>query len=85
MLCVPRSCAASPWVMLRTTVTLSAICAVCCINSLNTSPVIFVATVPSGPRYSMGAKGLGSNDSCAAMPPGRKMWMTDLAGPSFDS
>ena len=40
--------------------------------SQNTSPV-FVLIVPSSPRYSIGANGLGSNDSWWAMPPGRKM------------
>src|SRR3954464_4369037 len=81
MLCVPRSWAASPWVIERQTVILSATWAVFCMNSLKTSPSSLVFPVPSGPRYSIGASGLGSNDSWAAMPPGRKMWMIDLALP----
>ena len=40
------------------------------------------ATVPSGPRYSVGARYLGSQVSWWAAPPGRKIWMTDLATPS---
>jgi hypothetical protein len=38
MLCVPRSWAASPWVIERTTVILSAIDAVCGMSSPKTSP-----------------------------------------------
>ncbi len=79
MLCVPRSWAASPWVIERMTVSLSAICAVLGRVSLKTSPSIFVFTVPNSPRYSTGANGLGSNVSWWAMPPGRKMWMTESA------
>src|SRR3954453_22617838 len=85
MLCVPRSCAASPCVIERTTVILSAIFAMFGTFSLKTSPFSAVGTVPNGPRYSIGAYGLGSNDSCCAIPPGRKMWMIDLATPSLDS
>src|SRR6476620_10650058 len=61
MLCVPRSWAASPWVIERMTVILSAICAVLGSVSLKTSPSSFVFTTPSSPRYSNGAYGLGSN------------------------
>src|SRR4051812_25545484 len=68
ILWVPRSCAASPWVRERMTVILSATSASCLRCSLKTSPAMRVFTVPKGPRYSMGAYGLGSNDSCDAMP-----------------
>src|SRR5687767_727172 len=70
MLCVPRSWAASPCVIERITVILSATSAVFRICSPNTSPSSFVFTVPNGPRYSIGALGLGSNDSWWASPPG---------------
>ena len=79
MLCVPRSWAASPWVIERMTVILSAIWAVWGSVSQNDSPSIFVAIEPSSPRYSIGANGLGSNVSWWAIPPGRKMWMTESA------
>ena len=62
MLCVPRSWAASPWVIERMTVILSAIWAVCGSVSLNSSPSILVWIEPISPRYSIGANGLGSND-----------------------
>ena len=45
MLCVPRSWAASPWVIDRMTVILSAIWAVCGRVSLKTSPSILVGIV----------------------------------------
>src|SRR6185437_1811459 len=63
MLCVPRSWAASPWVIERITVSLSATCAVWGRVWQNFSPSILVSTEPSSPRYSMGANGLGSNVS----------------------
>src|SRR5437867_997325 len=63
MLCVPRSCAASPWLIERHTVILSAICAVFARFWLKRTPSSFVCTVPSGPRYSTGANGFGSHDS----------------------
>src|SRR4051812_37336307 len=79
MLCVPRSCAASPCVIERITVILLAIWAVLGRVWQNDSPSILVAIAASSPRYSMGANGLGSNVSWWAIPPGRKMWMTDSA------
>ena len=79
MLCVPRSWAASPWVIERMTVILSAIWAVLGRVSQNGSPSILVGIGFSSPRYSIGANGLGSNVSWWAMPPGRKMWMTESA------
>ena len=79
MLCVPRSWAASPCVIARQTEILSAIFAVSTKCSPNSSPSIFVFTCPTGPRYSTGARGLGSQDSWCAIPPGRKMWMTASA------
>ena len=79
MLCVPRSCAASPWVIERTTVILSAIFAVCLRCSEKRTPSSFVSIDPSAPRYSTGANGFGSNVSCADQPPGRKMWISDCA------
>ncbi len=83
MLCVPRSWAASPWVIERHTVILSASCAVCFRHSLKKTPEIFVGIDVISPRYSIGASGLGSHDSWWAMPPGMKMWMSDFALPSF--
>src|SRR4051812_21717829 len=79
MLCVPRSWAASPWVIERMIVSLSAIWAVFGRVWQNDSPSILVAIEPSSPRYSIGANGLGSNDSWCAMPPGMKMWITESA------
>ena len=55
----------------RTTVILSAICAVWDRFSLKTMPGILVLTTPSGPRYSMGASGFGSHDSCARQAAGQ--------------
>ena len=55
MLCVPRSWAASPWVIDRMTVSLSAIWAVCGSVSLNSCPAILVGMVDISPRYSIGA------------------------------
>src|SRR3982751_4377274 len=80
MLWVPRSWSASPCVIERMTVILSAMSAVFGRVWLKTSPRSFVLTVPSGPRYSTGALGLGSNVSWWAMPPGMKMWIRLLAG-----
>jgi hypothetical protein len=58
MLCVPRSCAASPCVIERTTVILSAIFAVS-LQIFRKADAIHVSTDrPSGPRYSMGAERL---------------------------
>ena len=90
MLCVPRSWAASPWVIERMTVILSAIWAVFGRVSLKTPPrSSCLDRCPSSPRYSIGANGLGSNVSWWAMPPGRKMWITESAlgtiGPSNSS
>ncbi len=79
MLCVPRSWAASPWVIERITVSLSATWAVWGSVWLNFSPSILVAIEPMSPRYSIGANGLGSNVSWWAIPPGRKMWITESA------
>src|SRR5438132_242037 len=62
MLCVPRSWAASPWVMLRITQILSASCDSLGSVSENTSLVLVLATFIS-PRYSIGAYGLGSKVS----------------------
>ena len=81
MLCVPRSWAASPWVIERTTVIRSAICAVCTSFSLKCTPDRLVGIVPMSPRYSSGASGLGSNVSCCAQPPGSQMWITLWAVP----
>ena len=61
---------------------LSAIAAVFVHISLNYPRDVRV-NVPSGPRYSTGAYGLGSKHSWWAIPPGRKMKMTDLAVPSL--
>ena len=83
MLCVPRSCAASPCVMERMTQILSAICAVSLRCSENTSPVEVGVHGSQRPAIFDRSSGLGSNDSWCAIPPGRKMWITDLAGPSF--
>src|SRR5947209_20453134 len=80
MLCVPRSWAASPWVMERTTQILSAMLAVSLRCSENTSPSILVLTVPRGPRYSRGLNGFGSHVSWAAEPPAGNMWMSLGAG-----
>ena len=79
MLCVPRSWAASPCVIERMTVSLSATWAVWGSVSLNCSPSILVGIEPISPRYSIGANGLGSNVSWWAIPPGRKMWITESA------
>ena len=79
MLWVPRSWAASPCVIERQTEILSATFAVSFISSEKTSPSRLVFTVPNGPLDSIGASGLGSNDSWADMPPGRKMWISDWA------
>ena len=79
MLCVPRSWAASPWVIDRMTVSLSATWAVLGKVSLKNSPSILVGMCDSSPRYSTGANGLGSNVSWWAIPPGRKMWMIESA------
>ncbi len=79
MLCVPRSCAASPWVIDRITVNLSATWAVLGRVWLNDSPSILVAIGPKSPLYSTGANGLGSKVSWCAIPPGRKMWMIESA------
>src|SRR5687768_1003811 len=85
MLCVPRSWAASPCVMDRQTAILSATSAVFGRHSLKNTPSSFVLMEFISPRYSIGAFGFGSNVSWWADPPGRKMWMTLLAFPSFDS
>src|ERR1035441_3806577 len=66
----------------RTTVILFATCAVRARFSLNTTPGMVVFTTPSGPRYSMGASGLGSHDSWCARPLGKMIWMTLFARPS---
>src|ERR1035441_7455502 len=65
--------------MARMTQILSAMSAVCLSCSAKYTPSSLVFTVPSGPRYSIGTRSLGSNDSWAAMPPGRKILITDLA------
>jgi hypothetical protein len=57
--------------MLRTTVSLSAICAVAAMCSLNRTPGTLVSTVFSMPRYSGGASGFGSKLSMWAKPPFR--------------
>ena len=62
ILCVPRSCAASPWVMERMTASLSATLAVFFRFSENRSPVL-VFTVLNGPRYSAGERYFGSQVS----------------------
>ena len=82
MLWVPRSWAASPWVIDRTTVILSAMPAVLASFSLNCTPVSLVSIALKSPRYSSGESGLGSNVSCWAQPPGSQMWITLLAVPS---
>src|SRR5437867_10232254 len=63
MLCVPRSCAASPWVIDRQTVILSITCAVFVRHSLRKTPSTLVGTTLMSPRYSTGEFGFGSNDS----------------------
>src|SRR3954452_15702363 len=83
MLWVPRSWAASPWVIDRQTASLSATWAVLARHSLKYTPSILVLIEFISPRYSMGALGLGSQVSWWAAPPGRKMWMTLLAVPSL--
>jgi len=47
------------------------------------TPVILVPILFNGPRYSSGAYGFGSKDSCWVTPPGRKIKMTLLAVPSL--
>src|SRR5947207_3595987 len=79
MLCVPRSWSASPCVIERITQILSATCAVFLRCSQKWTPSMLVFTLLNGPRYSIGASIFGSNDSCAAMPPGRKILITDCA------
>ena len=59
MLCVPRSWAASPCVIERQIVILSATLAVCFNSSLTRTPGTFVSMLPNGPRYSTGAYGFG--------------------------
>src|SRR3954447_6226552 len=83
MLWVPRSWAASPWVIDRQMASLSATWAVCFRHSLRKTPSSLVWTTPISPRYSIGAFGFGSHDSWWAAPPGRKMWITDFAFPSL--
>src|SRR5690606_631334 len=78
MLCVPRSCAASPCVIDRMMVYLSAIWPSFGSRPPMTSPVL-VFTVPNSPRYSSGALGLGSKVSMWLMPPAMKMKITDCA------
>jgi hypothetical protein len=53
--------------------------AVSFMNAESFTPGTDVSTVPSGPRYSIGANGFGSHVSCAALPPGRKMWNERLS------
>src|ERR687898_478070 len=83
MLWVPRSWAASPWVMERQMASLSATWAVCFRHSLKNTPSSLVGMTAISPRYSIGAFGFGSNVSWWAAPPGKKMWMTLLAFPSL--
>ena len=54
----------------------ASVTAVSFMNCPNWMPGILVSMAPKGPRYSAGAKGLGSKDSWWDIPPGRKMWMT---------
>ena len=67
-LSTPLNVYAAEWILYgcdidRMNVSLSAIWAVFGRVSLNFSPSILVSIDPSSPRYSMGAKGLGSNVS----------------------